>query len=82
MFCEGAWDDEVADRFDTCFGVLPARGRDEWTGRDRATRQPWLLLRDAKAVLVLHRYDMPLIGVIRQDGDLYLCRCIEGQTEG
>jgi hypothetical protein len=45
-------------------------------------RQPWPLLRDAKAVLVLRRYDMPLIGVIRQDGDLYLYRGIEGQTAG
>ena len=44
-------------------------------------RQPWLPSRDAEEVLVLHRYDMPLIGVIRQDGDLYLYRCIEGQTE-
>ena len=44
-------------------------------------RHPWLPSRDAEEVLVLHRYDMPLIGVIRQDGDLYLYRCIEGQTE-
>jgi hypothetical protein len=44
-------------------------------------RQPWLPSRDAEEVLVLHRYDMPLIGVIRQDGDLYLYRCIEGQTD-
>jgi hypothetical protein len=44
-------------------------------------RQPWLPSRDAEEVLVLHRYDMPLIGVIRQDGDLYLYRCIEGLTE-
>ena len=44
-------------------------------------RQPWLPSRDAEEVLVLHRYDMPLIGVIRQDGDHYLYRCIEGQTD-
>jgi hypothetical protein len=44
-------------------------------------RQPWLPSRDAEEVVVLHRYDMPLIGVIRQDGELYLYRCIEGHTE-
>lgn len=44
-------------------------------------RQPWLPSRDAEEVLVLHRYDMPLIGVVRQDGDLYLYRCIEGHTD-
>jgi hypothetical protein len=22
VFCEGEWDDEVADRFDTCFGMV------------------------------------------------------------
>ena len=44
-------------------------------------RHPWLPSRHAEEVLVLHRYDMPLIGVIRQDDDLYLYRCIEGHTD-
>lgn len=29
----------------------------------------------------LHRYDMPLIGVVRQANDLHLFHCIEGQVD-
>lgn len=44
-------------------------------------RQPWLPSSDAELVETLHRYDMPLIGVLRQGGSLHLFRCIEGHVE-
>lgn len=42
---------------------------------------PWLPASDAELVRTLHVYDMPLIGVIRQGGSLYLFRCIEGHVD-
>ncbi len=44
-------------------------------------RQPWLPAGNAELVATLHHYDMPLVGVIRQAGYLYLFRCIEGHIE-
>jgi hypothetical protein len=44
-------------------------------------RPPWLPAADAEPVLTLHTYDMPLVGVIRQHGQLYLFRCIDGHVD-
>lgn len=44
-------------------------------------RHPWSPARDADLVEVLHFYDIPLIGVIREGGSFHLFRCIEGQVD-
>ncbi len=41
---------------------------------------PWQPAADAELVRTFSYYDMPLIGVIRQAGALYLFLCVEGQS--
>lgn len=44
-------------------------------------REPWSPSADAELVQMLHFYDLPLIGVIRQGDALHLFRCIEGHVD-
>lgn len=39
---------------------------------------PWQPTEDSELVLELHRYDMPLLGVLRQHGTFYLFECLWG----
>jgi hypothetical protein len=41
---------------------------------------PWEPFRDAKLSHVLHRYDMPLIGIFWSDGHSHLFWCAEGEV--
>lgn len=41
---------------------------------------PWEPAADAQLARTLNFYDMPLIGLIRQAGALYLFTCVEGHT--
>lgn len=41
---------------------------------------PWEPSDDAEPVATYHRYDMPLIGVVRQKGIEFLFRCIAGHA--
>src|SRR5213082_1603151 len=44
-------------------------------------RPPWQPAKDAELVEVFHRYDMPLVGVVRHGSSLHLFRCIDGHTD-
>jgi hypothetical protein len=41
---------------------------------------PWKPSLDAELVEVLHRYDMPLVGLIGYRGQSFLFQCVEGQV--
>ena len=40
--------------------------------------RPWRPAEDVEEVKVLHFYDIPLIGLVRQDGQAYLYECTLG----
>lgn len=44
-------------------------------------RHPWLLSEGTEFVETLHRFDLPLIGVIRHGNALHLFRCIKGEVD-
>ena len=47
--------------------------------RPEAGARPWLPARDVEEVELLDFYDIPLAGIIRQNGVMYLYTCILGQ---
>jgi hypothetical protein len=49
--------------------------------RIQAGAHPWQPSPESELVATYHQYDKPLVGLLRQNGSLFLFRCVEGHAD-